>query len=189
MKKYRKIYKKKIAKINCKYCNEQFIGKTNRRYCSKFCNMKMNIKRQRERYIPKRLFKLKKINCNYCDIKFIQKTPNNIYCNKICASNFHKEKHHRISLGIINTNEKSKYISFLKLRFEIFKRDNFICQYCGRNPKKDKCKLVVDHILPKSKGGTLTPLNLITSCLECNLGKRDTLLEERQINKFEIKNE
>ncbi len=56
------------------------------------------------------------------------------------------------------------------VRFEIFHRDGFACQYCGRNPPS--AILEIDHIMPVSKGGDDDPLNLITSCFECNRGKR-----------------
>lgn len=56
-----------------------------------------------------------------------------------------------------------------KTRFEVFKRDGFICQYCGRRPPE--VILEADHIVPKSKGGTDIIENLITACYECNRGK------------------
>lgn len=56
-----------------------------------------------------------------------------------------------------------------KLRFEVFKRDSFKCQYCGAS--SPEAVLHVDHIKPVSKGGTNDLLNLITSCSSCNLGK------------------
>ena len=56
-----------------------------------------------------------------------------------------------------------------KLRFEIFKRDNFTCQYCGR--KAPNVVLEVDHIKPVAEGGKNTITNLITSCFDCNRGK------------------
>lgn len=63
-----------------------------------------------------------------------------------------------------------------KLRFEVFKRDNFTCQYCGK--KAPDIVLNVDHIDPVSKGGTNDLFNLITSCFECNNGKRDIKLDD-----------
>lgn len=56
-----------------------------------------------------------------------------------------------------------------KLRFEVFKRDGFKCQYCGSNPPA--VTLEADHIQPKSKGGGDEIDNLITSCFDCNRGK------------------
>jgi DNA-directed RNA polymerase subunit RPC12/RpoP len=56
-----------------------------------------------------------------------------------------------------------------RVRFELFKRDEFTCQYCGRKPPQ--VILHADHIIPKSKQGRSTIDNLVTSCLDCNLGK------------------
>lgn len=56
-----------------------------------------------------------------------------------------------------------------KVRFEVFKRDGFQCQYCGATPPK--VTLEADHIQPKSKGGEDNTDNLITSCFSCNRGK------------------
>lgn len=60
-----------------------------------------------------------------------------------------------------------------KLRFEVFKRDNFTCQYCGRTPPQI---LEIDHIISKSQGGTDEFDNLITACFDCNRGKGKNLL-------------
>jgi len=54
-------------------------------------------------------------------------------------------------------------------RFEVFKRDGFVCLYCGRTPPA--VTLHVDHLVAKSKGGTNDDTNLVTSCADCNLGK------------------
>jgi hypothetical protein len=54
-------------------------------------------------------------------------------------------------------------------RFEIFKRDFFMCQYCGNHPPS--AVLEVDHILAVANGGFDDDSNLITSCFECNRGK------------------
>lgn len=56
-----------------------------------------------------------------------------------------------------------------KTRFEVFKRDKFTCQYCGR--MAPDVILEVDHIKPVAEGGTNKLLNLITSCRDCNRGK------------------
>lgn len=64
----------------------------------------------------------------------------------------------------------------LKLRFQIFTRDNFTCQYCGR--KSPKVILEIDHKYPKSKGGKDNIDNYITACGDCNRGKGDSILTE-----------
>src|SRR6476469_8331896 len=65
------------------------------------------------------------------------------------------------------------------IRFEVFKRDKFTCQYCGR--KSPDIVLQIDHISPVSKGGTNDLLNLITSCIDCNLGKSNRTLADNTI--------
>jgi hypothetical protein len=63
-----------------------------------------------------------------------------------------------------------------KLRFEIFKRDSFTCQYCGK--KAPDVILQCDHIKPVAGGGASDILNLLTSCIDCNSGKGARSLTE-----------
>lgn len=62
------------------------------------------------------------------------------------------------------------------MRFEVFKRDNFTCQYCSAKPPK--VPLEIDHIQPVSKGGKNTKENLITACFDCNRGKSNIELSD-----------
>lgn len=64
----------------------------------------------------------------------------------------------------------------VSLRFEIFKRDAFTCRYCGK--RSPEAILEVDHVVPRASGGTDDPENLVTSCYECNRGKRARLLTD-----------
>lgn len=71
--------------------------------------------------------------------------------------------------------------NLLSLRFEIFKRDEFKCRYCGRGPSIDNTVILqIDHVRPKAKGGDWSKQNLLTACQECNLGKSDVLLKEHK---------
>ena len=56
-----------------------------------------------------------------------------------------------------------------KTRFEVFKRDRFVCQYCGAHPPDSI--LEIDHIIPVCDGGGSDVENLVTSCFNCNRGK------------------
>jgi 5-methylcytosine-specific restriction endonuclease McrA len=56
----------------------------------------------------------------------------------------------------------------------IMRRDGMRCQYCGKTHKI----LTIDHILPKSRGGTDEWENLVTSCIECNNKKGNKTPEE-----------
>ncbi len=63
-----------------------------------------------------------------------------------------------------------------RVRFEVFKRDSFKCQYCGSSAPE--VILQVDHIHPVAKGGEGDITNLVTSCDSCNSGKSDKLLSD-----------
>src|SRR3982750_2792816 len=62
-----------------------------------------------------------------------------------------------------------------KLRFEVFRRDNFACRYCGRTAMAGAF-LEPDHVVPSSRGGRDIAANLVTACDACNSGKSDTPL-------------
>lgn len=66
-----------------------------------------------------------------------------------------------------------------KMRFEVFKRDSFKCQYCGKSAPD--VILNVDHIKPVAAGGKNTMTNLITACFDCNMGKKDRLLDDNSM--------
>jgi len=63
-----------------------------------------------------------------------------------------------------------------KMRFEVFKRDEFRCGYCGKSPPK--VILEIDHIQPKAKDGEDDINNLITACFDCNRGKGSIELKQ-----------
>lgn len=63
-----------------------------------------------------------------------------------------------------------------RTRFEVFKRDGFACQYCGRTPPS--VLLEIDHVVPVAEGGTDVVHNLVTACFDCNRGKAAVPLSE-----------
>ncbi len=59
----------------------------------------------------------------------------------------------------------------IKLRDFIFQKYNYKCVYCGKKGEE------IEHIVPKSKGGTNSVKNLTLSCRECNIAKGNLTLE------------
>lgn len=58
-----------------------------------------------------------------------------------------------------------------RLRFEVLRRCNFACYYCGTPAAFGMKQLHVDHVVPVSLGGTNDPWNLVAACWDCNSGK------------------
>ncbi|HML39663.1 MAG TPA: HNH endonuclease [Bellilinea sp.] len=59
-------------------------------------------------------------------------------------------------------------------RREIFRRDNFTCQYCG----KQGGNLTIDHVYPRHLGGQHLWNNVVTACAACNHRKGGRTLKE-----------
>lgn len=87
-----------------------------------------------------------------------------------------KEVHFKPSvITLVNYDSVPKY----EIRFSrssIYERDSGICQYCGRHMSKSEA--TIDHITPRSKGGTNTWKNTVLSCKKCNEKKGSRSLEE-----------
>ena len=52
-------------------------------------------------------------------------------------------------------------------RLEVFNRDQYICQYCG----KESRQLTLDHVIPRYRGGEHTWKNVVSACIPCNRHK------------------
>ncbi|HOE97445.1 MAG TPA: HNH endonuclease, partial [Candidatus Sumerlaeota bacterium] len=61
-------------------------------------------------------------------------------------------------------------------RRNIFLRDQYCCQYCGRRPHESE--LSIDHVVPRSRGGTSRWENVVLACVACNTKKGNRLLAE-----------
>ncbi|MBW8012237.1 MAG: HNH endonuclease [Chloroflexi bacterium] len=61
---------------------------------------------------------------------------------------------------------------------EIFRRDNYTCQYCGKKTKP----LTLDHVIPRRLGGSHTWGNLVTACAYCNHRKGGRTIKEANLS-------
>ena len=62
-------------------------------------------------------------------------------------------------------------------RREVFIRDSYTCQYCGRQSHD----LTIDHVVPRSRGGAHSWENLVSACKPCNRRKGGKLLGEARM--------
>lgn len=63
-------------------------------------------------------------------------------------------------------------------RREVFRRDNFTCQYCGRRMND----LTIDHVIPRHMGGKHVWTNVVTACAQCNHRKGGRTVEEAHMH-------
>jgi len=61
-------------------------------------------------------------------------------------------------------------------RRNLYRRDNFTCQYCGSQPGTEL--LSIDHVVPRSRGGRSTWENCVLACLDCNKRKANRTMDE-----------
>ena len=92
-------------------------------------------------------------------------------------------------------------------RRNVFKRDRFTCQYCGRQGRSQfgngdgagqsdsnsggrsrdlrrplgDVELTIDHVVPRAQGGESSWTNCVLACLECNRRKADRTPEQAQV--------
>jgi 5-methylcytosine-specific restriction endonuclease McrA len=67
-------------------------------------------------------------------------------------------------------------------RREVFRRDNFTCQYCGKRASN----LTIDHVTPRHLGGRHTWDNVVTACSYCNHRKGGRTLAEANMTLLHV---
>jgi 5-methylcytosine-specific restriction endonuclease McrA len=67
-------------------------------------------------------------------------------------------------------------------RVEIFNRDHYTCQYCG----KTSSQLTLDHVMPRHQGGRHTWENLVSACGPCNRKKAGRTPEQARMKLHQI---
>ena len=59
-------------------------------------------------------------------------------------------------------------------RLALYIRDSFTCAYCGSDLRDAAAESVtLDHLVPRSAGGSNDATNLITACRSCNSSRQD----------------
>lgn len=80
--------------------------------------------------------------------------------------------YHRMPPRVVKFNRRNIYL-----------RDSYTCQYCGRKPARED--LTIDHIIPRSRGGRSVWENVVLACMKCNVTKsnRTPLEAEMQLRR------
>ncbi|MFC1847531.1 HNH endonuclease [Chloroflexota bacterium] len=62
-------------------------------------------------------------------------------------------------------------------RLEVFRRDQYTCQYCGKKIRQ----LTLDHVIPRYRGGQHTWENVVSACVQCNRHKAGKTPQEARM--------
>ena len=62
-------------------------------------------------------------------------------------------------------------------RLEVFQRDHYTCQYCGKETRQ----LTLDHVIPRYRGGQHVWENVVSACVSCNRRKAGKTPEEARM--------
>lgn len=135
----------------CRACGRRFSdgGAGANQYCSIGCKKRMRVDLLRER----------------------SKDTEDAICIG-CAGTFARPKYQATRRYCTpECRDKSILMAVTRPRFFLFERDEFRCVYCGLSSVEEGLILTIDHIVPRSGGGTDDAGNLVTCCRECNSSK------------------
>lgn len=78
----------------------------------------------------------------------------------------------------LESNIKRPHPKVKLTKIEVFRRDNYTCQYCGAKTSS----LTIDHVVPRHLGGTHTWENLVAACPSCNHKKGGKTLTQTNMH-------
>lgn len=176
----------------CPTCDGWFVKRAASRFCQEDCRPSRYEKRTRTRV------------CDHCGDEFVQRMGRGRrYCDQWCkreaesavlvirgcidcgTSFLEYEGHSRLRCDSCVPDWGPSGASWISRadRIAIYKRDGYVCQLCGDPTSEtftpgDMTSPSLDHIFPRSLGGSDDPSNLQTAHIMCNTIKGAKLMEE-----------
>lgn len=149
--------------IHC--CNFILPFKGNHKYCSPYCLNTSKLEYQRQYHINNREYILARGKAIHKNRVYRERALRLIWKRSNPAKVSEYDARRRsLKLGV----SPSIYLTNAEW-WAIQKRFDYRCAYCG----KLGSKLTRDHVVPLSKGGDHTALNIVPACISCNCKKHD----------------
>ena len=143
-------------RLHCRVCGNQ-MESTNptRRYCSTVCKLISHTSPHRSIWV---------INCVWCDTAFVSRVEHGAYCSKRCSRQARRGP--------------ERFVIPDTVRYSIYERDGWRCQLCSKKVQRGaahngKWGPSLDHIVPRSQGGSDSSDNLQLAHRICNSIKSD----------------
>ena len=166
----------KVWIVTCTQCGAQFNAKRgDAKYCSPTCR---GHGLYGAGWIPQSERQKAALTCPQCGREFKSKYWGKLYCSSHCQREAARDRGATYSHGA--------WISVAR-RLRLYRRDHYICYICGMrtnrlaDPSADLDAPTLDHVIPRSKGGTDDDSNLRCCCRRCNSLKSDAMLIEEQL--------
>lgn len=95
---------------------------------------------------------------------------------------FVRTAQHRIAIPEVIKLKTYDRLPPMQVKFtrrNIYEHYNYTCCYCNKRFRTEDLNL--DHVVPKSRGGTSDWMNVVTACIPCNTKKANKLPEEAKM--------
>lgn len=151
----------------CQHCQNSFMPKLReQKYCSVECKRKAQwLKNRVHNYAL----------CLRCGASLYGKNTKAVYCSKTCKSMDHTFKHRGAGPKQLRTARRRL----------IIERDKQICYLC--NQFVEYKKIDIDHLIPRTRGGSSDACNLSVTCQTCNRGRGNRIGIEQLVRLFELR--
>lgn len=158
----------RYAWTTCAHCGTDFLPKsTNAKYCSRKCMWTWHERKAGARSQADIAAEVR--NCQRCSAAYQSPSPQRVHCSDLCRDQAATERGTHLYHGWIRP----------AIRTAIYERDGHMCWLCGESvdytadPQRDDWAPTLDHITPRSKGGTHDVSNLRTAHRWCNAVRSD----------------
>ena len=165
----------------CVICGREFDSRQGRKYCSDECRKKVLRDKERKREAIKHGQTDKSFVCKQCGKLVLPEygTKLKVFCSAYCCKKYVKKANDK-KHPERKADERQRRAARLRgakveqiKRLQIYARDNWICQLCGKKVNKHHkyphpMSPSIDHIIPLSQGGTHEPVNVQLAHFICN---------------------
>lgn len=153
----------------CAYCNDRFAAiSASSKYCSTGCSWRWNDRANGVRAEADILAEVRQ--CVRCGDPYQHRRTTRTHCSDLCRELDRKDRGVDLYHGWISQAERSM----------LYERDNYTCWLCNKicdttvDARTHDDSPTLDHVIPRSKGGTHARDNLRTACRRCNSIRSDS---------------